>query len=205
MTDMQPPHTAGTGSLDLPASGGRSLTTDQRREIDLSARIRGWGSDLDPAMRPGVPRDKEPGIGSETLYPPIEQQVPTVPVHRSNEHARLTPVFGTTCPPSGLSGRVRDFAYRFSEGRVSRWMLLMLADRIDVAQALRGDLARGYVPDLVRETGLATEWRYNRAELARKALIAGLVVAVYTAASRSRHARDDRRDTRRRRRVNRDA
>lgn len=190
MTDMKRQlGAAPADALDRNAPGERALATNQRSDVDLSARIRGWGSDIDPATRPGVPRDKAPSIGPETLYPPIEQQVAHVQIHRSSEHARLTPVFGTTCPPSGLSGRLRNFAYRFSEGRVSRWMLLMLADRLDVAEGLRGDLARGYVPDLVRETGLATEWRYNRAGLARKALIAGVVVAVYVASSRTRRTR----------------
>ncbi|HLS57293.1 MAG TPA: hypothetical protein VK052_14545 [Zeimonas sp.] len=180
----------GTSSEDVlawPVSGGRALTTAQRRDVDLSHRIPGWGSDLDPARRPGVPRDKAPEIGRETLYPPIEQQVPEVRIHKSTEHARLTPVFGTACPPSGLSGRLRDFAYRFSEGRLAHWMMLMLADRVDVVEGLADDLARGYVPDFVRETGIATEWRYNRAGLARKALVAGLAVgllAVYARGQR---------------------
>lgn len=164
-------------TLAGPVPGGRALTTNERGELDLSARIRGWGSDLDPARRPGVPRDKAPGIGPETFYPPTAQQVPYVPVHRSSEHARLTPVFGTARPPSGVSGRIRDLACRYSEGRLSHWMLVMLADRVDVLEGLRSDLARGQVPDLVRETGLATEWRYNRPAVIRKAVIAGLIVA----------------------------
>lgn len=181
----------GTSSDDVlawPIPGGRALTTSERNEIDLSGHIRGWGSDLDPATRPGVPRDPAPELGHETLYPPIEQQVPRVRIHKSTEHARLTPVFGTTCPPAGLSGRLRGFAYRFSEGRMLHWMLLMLADRVNVAEALGSDLARGEVPDLVRETGLATEWRYNRAGLARKALVAGLTVGIYVAYARARRS-----------------
>src|SRR5687767_9337143 len=103
----------GSSSKDLlaqPVPGGSSLTTAQRREIDLSSEIPGWGSDLEPGRRPGVPRDKAPDIGPESLYPPIMQQVPRVKIHKSTEHARLTPVFGTTCPPRGLSGGLRDLA-----------------------------------------------------------------------------------------------
>lgn len=182
----------GTSSEDVlawPVAGGHALTTRERQDVDLSARVPGWASDLDPSTRPGVPRDKMPGIGRETLYPPIEQQVPETRIHKSIEHARLTPVFGTTCPPSGLSGRLRDFAYRFGEGRFAHWATLMLADRVDVAAGLANDLARGHVPDLVRETGLATEWRYNRAGIARKAMIAGLLVAACVAYSRGQRAR----------------
>lgn len=178
----------GTSSEDVlawPVHGGRALTTSERNVIDLSGQIRGWGSDLDPTTRPGVPRDPVPELGRESLYPPIEQQVLDVRIHKSTEHARLTPVFGTACPPSRLSGRMRDVAYHFSEGRMLRWMLLMLADRVDVAEGLGNDLAQGHVPDLVRETGMATEWRYNRAGLARKALVAGLTVGIYVAYARA--------------------
>ncbi len=111
----------GSSSRDYlpdPIRGGHSLTTQQRQAIDLATNIRGWGSDLDPARRPGVPRDKAPETGVETLSPPIEQQVPKIRVHKSTEHARLTPVFGTSCPPFGLSGRIRDLGYTFSEGRL---------------------------------------------------------------------------------------
>ena len=46
--------------LAEPIPGGYSLSTEQRRSVDLAGRINGWGSDLDPATRPGVPRDKAP-------------------------------------------------------------------------------------------------------------------------------------------------
>jgi hypothetical protein len=74
-----------------------------------------------------VPRDKAPQLGVEKLYPPIEPQVPHVKIHKSTEHGKLTPVFGTSCPPSGISGRIRDYAYTFSEGRLARWLMLMFA------------------------------------------------------------------------------
>jgi hypothetical protein len=49
-------------------------------------------------------------------------------------------VFGTVQPPRGLSGLVRRAAYRVPEHRASRWMLLVVGDRID---ALEHRLARG--------------------------------------------------------------
>lgn len=154
--------------LPRPVAGGRSLTTQQRQAIDLSSSIRGWGSDLDPNRRPGVPRDKAPQLGIELLYPPIEQQVPRIKIHKSTEHGRLTPVFGTSCPPAGLSGRLRDFAYRFSEGRLSRWMTLMFADRVNVVEDLLRDLQHGRVPNIPKEMGLRSELRYNPGGLARR-------------------------------------
>ena len=175
-----------TDYLPVTVRGGVALTTQQRQAIDLSRNIKGWGSDLDPARRPGVPRDKAPEIGVEMLYPPIEQQVPKIKVHKSTEHGRLTPVFGTACPPVGLSGRIRDFGYTLSEGRVSRWMTLLLADRVDMLEDVLDDLARGRVPNLAKEMGLKSELRYNRAGLAKKVLFAGLCVAAYVAYSQPR-------------------
>jgi hypothetical protein len=169
-----------------PIPGGYSPTTQQRQSIDLAARIKGWGSDLDPAVRPGVPRDKAPDIGVESLYPPIEPQVARVKIHKSNEHGRLTPVFGTSCPPQGLSGIIRDFAYRFSEGQLPHWQTLMLADRVNVVEDVLGDLARLRVPNLVKELGLGAQWRYNRAGFIKGAVIAGVCVVGLLAYTRSR-------------------
>jgi hypothetical protein len=162
------------------------FTTDQRQRVDHSATIKGWGSDLDPAVRPGVPRDKAPGLGVETLYPPIPQQVARVRIHKSTEHARLTPVFGTSCPPSGLSGRIRDFAYRYSEGRLLHWLALMLADRVNVVEAIGRDLSRGHIPNVPKEMGWRSELKYNPAGFARKAAISAAVAVGVIALVRMR-------------------
>jgi hypothetical protein len=176
--------TLGSSSQDIlpvPIAGGRSLTTLERQQLDHSSAIAGWGSDLDPKRRPGVPRDKAPQLGAEHLYPPIPPQVPHIKIHKSTEHARLTPVFGTSCPPAGLSGRMRDFAYQFSEGRLSRWMALMLADRVDVVEGIASDLSRGRVPNIPKEMGMRSELRYNRAGFARKVTVAVVCTAAVMA------------------------
>jgi hypothetical protein len=175
--------------LETPVQGGRALATAERQSIDLSATIPGWGSDLDLAKRPGVPRDKAPQIGPEMLYAPIQQQVPRFKIHKSTEHARLTPVFGTSCPPSGLSGKIRDYGYTFSEGRLARWLTLMFADRVDVVEGLVSDLARGHIPNIPKEMGLKSELKYNPRGVAKKAAIAAVCVAAYVAYSRSRRSR----------------
>ena len=162
------------------------LTTQERQRTDRSDTIKGWGSDLDPKMRPGVPRDKAPEIGVELLYPAIPQQVPRIRIHQSTEHGKLTPVFGTSCPPSGLSGRIRDFAYRFSEGRLSRWMSLMLADRVNVVEDIVSGLAHGRVPNIPREMGIRSEMKYNPAGFARKVLLATAITAGVVACLRMR-------------------
>jgi hypothetical protein len=162
------------------------LTTQERQRTDRSDTIKGWGSDLDPKMRPGVPRDKAPEIGVELLYPAIPQQVPRTRIHQSTEHGKLTPVFGTSCPPSGLSGRIRDLAYRFSEGRLSRWMALMLADRVNVVEDVVSELAHGRVPNIPREMGIRSELKHNPAGFARKVLLATAVTAGVVAYLRMR-------------------
>jgi hypothetical protein len=173
--------TLGSSTQDVvtPAvQGGRSLTTQERQRFDRASTIKGWGSDLDPKLRPGVPRDKAPEIGVEYLYPPIPQQVPHVKIHKSTEHARLTPVFGTSCPPSGVSGAIRDFAYKYSEGRLLRWMSLMLADRVNVVEGIVADLSHGHIPNIPKEMGLDSELKYNRKAFTRKVALTALAAVL---------------------------
>ena len=183
--------TLGASTQDVlhpPVPGGRSLTTAERRAIDLSRRIPGWGSDLDPARRPGVPRDASPDIGPETLYPPIARQVPRATIHKSTEHGKLTPVFGTSCPPSGLSGRMRDFAYHYSEGRMMRWLTLMAADRVNMVEDILHDLSHGRVPNIPKEMGIRAELRYNPVGFARKVAIAGAGIALLALVLKARRS-----------------
>jgi hypothetical protein len=151
-----------------------SLTTEERKSVNLSSQINGWGADLDPSVRPGVPRDKAPMIGPETLYPAIEQQVPYVKIHKSIEHMKMTPMFGTTCPPRGLSGAMRNFAFKFSEGRWTHWLTLLMADRVDMFEHFFADVARGHIPNIWKEMGLDAELKYNRKNFTRKVAAVGI-------------------------------
>ena len=102
----------------------------------LRARIPGWGVDLDPSDRPSVPRERfDPGSsGAHWDFP--DRQPENAPRERSIEHKFLTPVFGTTCPTRGISGRMRRYAYRrFSEARAAHWLILVLADRVDAIES----------------------------------------------------------------------
>ena len=165
--------------LPRPVPGGESLTSAERESADRSGEIAGWGSDLDPARRPGVPRDKAPMLGSESLYLDITEQLPPHRIHKSTEHARLTPVFGTSCPPRGLSGRLRDIAYRFSEGRLVRWVTLLMADRVDMVEGVLSDVGRLRPPNVVREMGLRSEWRHNRKRVYKVAAVSAGLLAFY--------------------------
>ena len=126
---------------------------------DLRDRIPGWGVDLDPQDRPSVPRERfDPGAsGAHWDFP--ERQPERWPRERSVEHAFLTPVFGTSCPPKGLSGAVRRYAYaRYSEARAAHWLLLVAADRVDVLESRVVSLATLHPDNLVTETGVLAEF-----------------------------------------------
>src|SRR5688572_17791780 len=120
---------------------------------DISTRVEGWGADLDPANRPAVPKEKPSSVLNVRGNNVPERMVPPHTIHMSPEHPDLTPVFGTSCPPRGISGALRNVAYQYSEGRLAHWMTLMLADRVDVLEGMVEDLAKGQIPDFFGEKG----------------------------------------------------
>ncbi len=128
---------------------------------ELRQRIPGWGVDLNPQDRPAVPKENfnPGGTGAHWDFP--DRQVPRWPREKSSEHRFLTPVFGTSCPPKGLSGAIRRYAYQYSEGRARHWLLLMLADHVDVLESSVRDLLRGRPDNLVAEYGVASEFSRN--------------------------------------------
>jgi len=144
--------------------------------------IPGWGADLDKANRPAVPMERTPPrLPNVHWTRPEEQPNRGVEVLHSTERPGLTPVYGTTCPPRGLSGVIRRFAFTFSENDLRRWMILLVADRVDMGEGILDDLAHGHVPNFFKEMGLASEWRYNRAGFMQKALVIGALttLAIY--------------------------
>ena len=129
------------------------------RPDDLRARIPGWGADLDPRDRPSVPReviDRE--AGAHWTFPERQPEGDAGPRERSIEHLALPPVFGTTVPLKGVSGVMRRFAYaRYSEARAAHWLLLLAADRVDVAESRLSSLVRRGPLDPILPTGLRSE------------------------------------------------
>jgi len=122
---------------------------------ELRARIPGWGVDLDPADRPSVPRERFDleQTGAHWDFP--ETQPGGLARERSIEHAMLTPVVGTAQPLHGVSGTVRRLAYeRYSEGRLAHWMLLVVADRTEVAGAATRSLMSLRPDNPVTQTGV---------------------------------------------------
>ncbi|MBS9376168.1 hypothetical protein GON09_005189 [Rhodococcus sp. B50] len=90
-----------------------------------------------------------------------DRQEENWPRERSVEHAFLTPVFGTSCPPKGLSGIVRKYAYRrFSEGRAAHWLLLLGADRIDAVESHLASFVSRRPDNPITETGIRSEFTH---------------------------------------------
>ena len=75
---------------------------------------------------------------------------------RINVKADVTPVYGTSVEPRGLSGIVRRASYKIPEHNASRWMLLILSDRIDVVE---GKITRHPVRTAMFAIGLIYLWR----------------------------------------------
>jgi hypothetical protein len=148
------------------------------RQQKHQPHVAGWGADLDPANRPAVPKERTPPRLDNVHRHEPAHQPRTVEVFHSTERPGLTPVFGTSTPPSGVSGQLRSLAFRYSENDVRHWLMLLGADRINVVEGLLSDLAHGHVPNLFAEMGMASEWKYNRAGFIRKAFVTGAVTAL---------------------------
>lgn len=98
--------------------------------------------DRNPLDRPGVPQESDPPqpLGNAHWLKPDQQVSAAQPV--VGQGRPLTPVYSVANPPRGLSGWVRRAAYRVPDYRPKRWLLLVLADRIDVLESNPGKLAR---------------------------------------------------------------
>ncbi|HWE31199.1 MAG TPA: hypothetical protein VHB97_24500 [Polyangia bacterium] len=79
------------------------------------APVPGWGVDRNPQNRPGYPLEQERHVGFDTV--------------------QGVPPYTDTVPLKGLSGIIRRAAYAVPDWKPRRWMMLMLADRIDVIES----------------------------------------------------------------------
>jgi len=143
------------------------------------AHIPGWGMDIDLENEPTYPMKNYTGADHDRLnYERSVQQPETVEILKSNERPTLTAVFGTTSPPSGLSGMIRRWAFTHSEDRYRHWIPMILADRINVVEGIVDDLKRGHIPNYFAEKGIKADWKYNRKGLLTKVLAVAAVTAV---------------------------
>jgi hypothetical protein len=144
------------------------------------SQINGWGVDADPKNDPTYPmKNRDDGEHAGYSWERPQQQPITVEVLHSNERPDVTSVFGTSTPPSGLSGVIRRVAFRYSESSYGHWLPLMLADRVGVVEGILDDLGHGHVPNLFAERGWKAEWRHNRASLILRILV---ILALISAA-----------------------
>lgn len=152
---------------------------DQILESTVMRRddIPGWGSDLDRANRPAVPMERMPARLDGPVSPPVQQYGATE-VLVSPERPAITPVYGTTAPPRGVSGAIRRSAFGRTENDLRHWLLLLLADRVDAVEGIVEDLRDGHVPNLLRETGLPAAWRHNPRGVVRKAAVSAAILGV---------------------------
>lgn len=144
--------------------------------------INGWGIDADSKNEPTYPIKNYTGDDHKRINwerPPLQQ--PTVEVLHSNERPSYSAVIGETTPPSGLSGKLRRYAFQFSESSYGHWLPLLLADRINELEGIADDLCKGKIPNIMAERGWNAEWKYNRVGAMKKIAIGVVAVGVLAA------------------------
>lgn len=169
---------------DIKLEPDTTIESDIDRRIANSPKdhIPGWGVDANPDDIPSYPMKHANGADHERLnYEKPPQQPVTVEILHSNERPGLTRVFGTSTPPSGLSGKIRRYAFTYSESSYGRWVPLVLADRIGVVEGLIDDFKRGHIPNIFAEKGWKAEWKYNRTGFLKNVAIGIAVTTVVVA------------------------
>jgi len=153
------------------------------------AHIPGWGVDLARENRPAYPMERTPPRleGASTERP--QDQPLNVQVFHSIERPGVTPLFGSSAPPSGLSGKLRGAAYKLSENDIRHWLMLQMADRVNVIEGIGQDLGQGRVPNIFAEMGIRAEWQHNKAGLVRKVVVASAVAGLACYLLKRRNAR----------------
>ncbi len=143
------------------------------------AHIKGWGIDADPQNDPTYPMKPHRTDAEQAGYNwerPTQQPVDVEVLH-SIERPNVSAVFGTAAPPSGLSGMIRRFAFKYSENSYLHWLPLILADRVNVVEGVIDDLKHGHVPNIFAEKGYKAEWKHDKIGLITKFAVAAAVVA----------------------------
>ena len=175
MHEHHHPHHGHDHLADYPPQGQLQRQRPTREQL---SHIQGWGADLDRKNRPGVPMERTPPRFINAPVPEPEQQPQNIEVFVSPERPGITPIFGTSTPPSGLSGMIRRAAYKLTENDLRHWLLLLVADRVNVVEGIGQDLAHGRVPNVLAEMGIKAELKHNPQGLVKKAAIATAVVGV---------------------------
>jgi hypothetical protein len=122
------------------ADGGSMQTFETRVDRAMESR----GIDLPRERRPGAPMELEPKPVGGAHWTLPERQEQTMEV-LTGVGLSLTPVYGQSIPPRGLSGALRRIAYKIPDYRAKHWLLLMIADRVDVQEARLGRIVKSPV------------------------------------------------------------
>jgi hypothetical protein len=153
--------------------------------------IPGWGMDADPENDPTYPMKHWNGADYERInYEKPPQQPVSMEILHSIERPGITRVFGTSTPPTGLSGEIRRWAYKYSEATTAHWMGLILADRVNSVEGIIDDLKKGTIPDLFKERGWSAEWKYNKQGFIKSALSIFVVSATVILLCTSKSEKD---------------
>ncbi|MDB5013121.1 MAG: hypothetical protein JWQ25_1323 [Daejeonella sp.] len=151
-------------------------------DIDINSDIPGWGVDANAENDPTYPmkkRTNEEHQGYSWVRPP--QQPVNIEILHSNERPNVSAVFGTSVPPSGLSGAIRRYAFRYSESEYGHWLPLLLADRINVIEGIVDDLSKGHIPNVFAERGWKAGMKHHPQVIIKKVLVTALVTTVVVA------------------------
>jgi hypothetical protein len=147
-------------------------------KIDNS-QIKGWGIDADPKNDPTYPIQKRKEGPLKYERKGQKQQPITQEVLHSNERPNVSAVYGVGPEPSGLSGKLRRFAFEHGEGEFSHWIPLIFADRINAIEGVVDDLKNGKFPNIFVEKGWPAQWKYDRKGLIKKLTIyTGIMVGI---------------------------
>lgn len=140
------------------------------------SHIKGWGIDADPKNDPTYPMKKRTNEEHKgyTWDRPTQQPI-NIEVLHSIERPNVTAVFGTSVPPSGLSGMIRRLAFKKSENEYGHWLPLILADRVNVVEGIIDDFMKAKVPNIFVEKGYKAQWEHDKAGLfAKMAVVAAI-------------------------------
>lgn len=159
---------------------------ENKRGTDHS-HIKGWGIDADPKNDPTYPMKKRTNEEHKgyTWDRPTQQPI-NIEVLHSIERPNVTAVFGTSMPPSGLSGMIRRLAFKKSENDYGHWLPLILADRVNVVEGIIDDFIKGKVPNIFVEKGYKAQWEHDKTGLlAKMAVVAAVATGAVLLLSRS--------------------
>lgn len=150
--------------------------------IEEYSQIKGWGQDTDPKNDPTYPmkhRKESVITGYKWERPALQGE--TVEILKSVERPQLSAVFGTSAPPKGLSGAIRRFAFKYSEGSFAHWIPLIVADRVNVVEGIIEDIRNGKFPNIFAEKGFAAQWKYNKKKVIQRYAVGAAITAGFIA------------------------